>query len=132
MNKYMTKSEIEKLFEKALKVSENAHAPYSNFHVGAAVIGNNGKIYVGCNVENGSYGLTMCAERNAIFAAIADGCKNIKAVMIVAPTGHRTGPCGACRSVIDEFADGDIPVMFGESMEELVYSSSKKLYNNKW
>lgn len=128
----MTKAEVKSLFQKALKASENAYAPYSNFHVGAAVIGDNGKTYIGCNVENGSYGLTNCAERTAIFTAIADGCKKIRAVMIVAPTGHKVGPCGACRSVIDEFADGDIPVIFGESMEELVYSSSKKLYNNTW
>lgn len=128
----MKESEIKNLFNKALKASENAYAPYSNFHVGAAVIGDNGKIYVGCNVENASYGLTNCAERTAIFSAVADGCKKIRAVMIVAPTGHKTGPCGACRSVIDELADGDIPVFFGESMEELVYTSSKKLYNNTW
>lgn len=128
----MSPKEIQKLYLKALHASENAYAPYSNFHVGAAVYGDDGKIYVGCNVENASYGLTICAERSAIFNAISNGCKKIRAIMIVAPAGHKTGPCGACRSVIDELADGDIPVIFGESFSELVYTSSKKLYNNTW
>lgn len=124
--------DVKTLFEKALKASENAYAPYSNFRVGAAVVGDNGKIYTGCNIENASFGLTNCAERTAIFTAIADGCKKIKTVMIVAPTGHRTAPCGACRSVIYEFADGNIPIYFGESLEEVVMKPLNELYPNNF
>ena len=114
----------------AYQTSKNAYCPYSHFPVGAAVEGDDGKIYFGCNVENTSYGLTICAERNAIFSAVANGCKKIRSLVLVATEGHNTGPCGACRSVIDEFADGDIPVYFGEDVNNLIETSSKKLYSN--
>ena len=80
-----------------------AYAPYSKFHVGAAVLGASGKIYSGCNVENASYGLAICGERNAIFSAVNAGEKSIQAVVIYTPTSTATAPCGACRQVIREF-----------------------------
>lgn len=123
---------ILELWDTAREASEMAYCPYSKFPVGAAVEGDDGNIYYGCNVENGSYGLTMCAERNAIASAIVHGCKHILKVVIVAPRGHNVGPCGACRSVIDEFADGDIVVAFGEDPGNLVFTSSKRLYNNSF
>lgn len=92
-----------KLLEKAREASKNAYAKYSNFPVGACVLAGSGKIYVGCNVENASYGLTTCAERNAIFSAIANGEKEIKAVAIYSPEMENCLPCGACRQVIFEF-----------------------------
>lgn len=92
-----------KLVTAAKKVRLHAHAPYSKFKVGAAVLGDSGKRYIGCNVENASFGLTNCAERNAIAAAVANGEKKIRAVAIVADTNDLTPPCGACRQVIYEF-----------------------------
>ena len=92
-----------KLVAAAKKVRLRAYSPYSKFKVGAAVRADSGKIYIGCNVENASFGLTACAERNAIAAAVADGEKKITAVAIVADTDELTPPCGACRQVIYEF-----------------------------
>ena len=91
------------LYEAALAVRQRAYAPYSKFCVGAAVRTVDNSIYVGCNVENASYGLTCCAERNAIFAAVAAGKKDLKALCVVADTLEPVAPCGACRQVIREF-----------------------------
>lgn len=93
----------QELFEAALKARENAYAPYSLFKVGAAVRTSNGNIYSGCNVENGSFGLTCCAERCAIFRAIASGEKEFTAICVTADTAEPVSPCGACRQVMQEF-----------------------------
>jgi cytidine deaminase len=94
-----------KLEQAATKVMKNAHAPYSNFHVGAAILLTNGKIFSGCNVENASYGMSNCAERTAIFSAVAElGPKiEIQAVAVTNDQGVACSPCGACRQVIYEF-----------------------------
>ena len=94
-----------KLLHSAKQVMKNAHAPYSKFRVGAAILLTNGKIFVGCNVENASYGMTNCAERTAIFSAVAQiGPKiEIRAVSVVNDQGIPCSPCGACRQVIYEF-----------------------------
>ena len=94
-----------KLERAAAKVMRNAHAPYSNFHVGASILLTNGKIFLGCNVENASYGMTNCAERTAIFSAVAAlGPKiEIQAVAVANDHGVACSPCGACRQVIYEF-----------------------------
>ena len=103
------------LLEAARKASRAAYCPYSKFHVGAAVLAD-GKVFVGANVENASYGLTVCAERNALFAAILGGARRIEAVAVAcvdAPEGCDPAllmPCGACRQVIAEFAGPDTPV----------------------
>jgi cytidine deaminase len=91
--------------KKAAKtVSESAYCPYSNFRVGSAVVDESGRIFCGCNVENASFGLTSCAERNAIFQAVAAGAKKITCVVLYTPTPKpTTTPCGACRQVINEF-----------------------------
>lgn len=91
------------LLEKAKQASENAYVPYSKFNVGACVLTENDKIYTGCNFENSSFGLTICAERNAIGSAIADGEQKIKAVAIYSPNTKHCYPCGACRQVMHEF-----------------------------
>lgn len=93
----------EALVSAARQAKEKAYAPYSHFSVGAAVDGDDGKVYTGCNVENGSYGLTSCAERNAVFAAVAAGCRKIHSVAVVADEDY-TLPCGACRQVLAEFS----------------------------
>jgi len=94
-----------KLEQAAKKVMKNAHAPYSNFHVGAAILLTNGRVFSGCNVENASYGMTNCAERTAIFSAVAElGPKiEIEAVAVTNDHGVACSPCGACRQVIYEF-----------------------------
>lgn len=97
------------LIESARKAWENAYAPYSNFKVGSAVLTESGDIFAGCNVESASYGLAICAERNAIAAAVAQGNTRIEHIAVFADTDTLTSPCGACRQVIWEFG-GDIPV----------------------
>jgi len=96
---------VEKLMRSAKSVMKNAHVPYSHFRVGAAILLTNGKIFAGCNVENASYGMTNCAERTAIFSAVAEmGPKiEIRAVVVVNDQGVPCSPCGACRQVIYEF-----------------------------
>ena len=104
----------EQLLQAAREVASNAHAPCSNFFVGAAVLTDDGKIYQGCNVENASYGLTICAERAAIFSAVAgEGAANlrIRAIAVQTASGVPASPCGACRQVIYEF-NPDAIVLF--------------------
>jgi cytidine deaminase len=105
MKKSVTPALRKKLEQAASKVMKNAHAPYSNFRVGAAILLANGKIFSGCNVENASYGMTNCAERTAIFSAVAAlGPKiEIRAVVVANDQDGPCAPCGACRQVIYEF-----------------------------
>ena len=92
-----------RLVAAARRAARNAHAPYSRFRVGAAVLAGSGKTYAGGNVENASYGLACCAERTAIFAAVSAGERRIAAVAVYTPTPRPVTPCGACRQVINEF-----------------------------
>jgi cytidine deaminase len=103
-------SENETLIFAAKQARENAHAPYSNFRVGAALRATSGRIFGGCNVENATYGLTVCAERIAIFKAISEGERCFDAISVVTDTDVLTPPCGACRQLIWEFC-GDVPVI---------------------
>jgi cytidine deaminase len=96
-------STFRRLEQAARAATKACYAPYSKFRVGAAVLAGSGKIYSGCNVENASYGLCNCAERTAIFTAIAAGERKLKAVVVYTPTATPTAPCGACRQVINEF-----------------------------
>ena len=104
----MKKSE-KQLVEAARAVRLRAHAPFSGFKVGAALESASGEIITGCNVENASYGLTLCAERVAIFKAISEGEKQFTQIAVIADTAELTPPCSACRQIIWEFC-GDIPV----------------------
>lgn len=97
------------LIAAARRAREHAIAPYSSFRVGAAIQAADGRIITGCNIENASYGLTMCAERVALFKALSDGITGFTAVAVVADTPHPTPPCGACRQLIWEFC-GQVPV----------------------
>ena len=94
----------QEMLDIAKEVSKNAYAPFSKFVVGACILTTGGKYYSGCNVENSSYGLTICAERCAIFKAVSDGEKEIQAVAIYSPNTDECYPCGDCRQVIYEFA----------------------------
>lgn len=93
----------EELLRAAWEVRERAHAPFSKFKVGSALRDDSGRIFTGCNVENATYGLTMCAERVAIFKAISEGAGKIEQVVVVADTNTLTPPCGACRQLLWEF-----------------------------
>ncbi len=96
------------LIQAAIEARRNAYAPYSRFKVGAAVLTKEGKIFTGCNVENASYGLSMCAERVAIFKAVSEGYKDFIAIAVVADTDDPVKPCGACRQVMAEFGNFDV------------------------
>ena len=110
----------DRLLQLAQAAQENAHAPYSHFRVGAAVLLENGEIFTGCNVENASYGLTNCAERTAIFSAVAQlGPKwEIRAIAVVNDHGVPCSPCGACRQVIYEFGPDAVVFFQGKEGEQ--------------
>lgn len=101
-----------KLIAAARDAADNAYCPYSNYRVGAALLTEDGDIQTGCNVENGSYGLTVCAERVAVLAAVAKGKKKFKALALAAGNIEKPAtPCGACRQVLAEFCAPDMPVV---------------------
>jgi cytidine deaminase len=101
---------VDPLIDAALRAREHAHAPFSKFKVGAALLDDGGKIYTGCNVENATYGLTVCAERVAVFKAISEGACRFRRIAVAADTPVLTPPCGACRQILWEFC-GDIEVI---------------------
>ena len=98
------------IIQAALSARKNAHAPFSKFKVGAALEDVDGRIHTGCNVENATYGLTLCAERVAVFKAISEGARQFVRVVVAADTDTLTPPCGACRQILWEFC-GDVPVV---------------------
>ncbi len=114
-------SQTEQLIAQAMNVRKNAHAPYSDFPVGAAVMTKDGDTFVGCNVENASYGLAICAERNAICAAVAAGQSEIVCVVIAA--SGLASPCGACRQFIFEF---------GETIEVITINADDPREKKSW
>ena len=109
------------LMDKAKEASKMSYSPFSRFAVGASVLAKSGKIYTGCNVENSSFGMTICAERCAIFKAVSEGEREILAVAIYSPNADDCNPCGACRQVMFEFQDEESGVeIITENMGELV------------
>ncbi|WP_426349189.1 cytidine deaminase [Alloiococcus sp. CFN-8] len=113
--------DINELVTGALEAREKAYAPYSQFKVGAAVLVEDNSIYRGCNIENASFGATNCAERTAIFKAVSEGHKAIKAVAVTGDPNGYTFPCGICRQVIAEFAeDGNIPIIIVKNKEDYI------------
>lgn len=121
--------EYQFLIDEAFKSLQNAYAPYSNFKVGAVLITKNGKLFRGCNIENAAYGSTMCAERIAIFSAIASGVKSeeIEALAIVAKASPLAAPCGNCRQVISEFFLPDTPIILANHLNEYQETTIKEL-----
>lgn len=106
------------LLAAAQQARRQAYAPYSRYHVGAAVRGGSGQIYAGCNVENSSYGLSICAERSAVFAAVLGGERRIDALALFSPASPLAMPCGACRQVLNEFASPDAAVIVANEQGE--------------
>ena len=106
------------LLKQAAEVAARAYAPYSGFKVGAALLAADGRIFTGCNVENASYGLTLCAERNAVFAAVAAGVREFSALAVTADADAPPVPCGACLQVLAEFCDETFPILSGTTREQ--------------
>ena len=102
---------MEKLLQLAKQAREHAHVPYSKFPVGAAVLTKDGTVYQGCNIENASFGLTNCAERTAVFKAVSEGDKEFQTIVVTADTEGPVSPCGACRQVLVEFCEPEMPVV---------------------
>jgi cytidine deaminase len=115
----------DELIAVAWEARDKAYAPYSNFQVGAALLASDGRVYPGCNVENISYGLTNCAERVAIGAAVAAGVRSFEKVVVVADTAQPISPCGACRQVLAEF--GVKTVILANRTERLEFSLEELL-----
>lgn len=118
----MEKILIEKLIKKAIEMLNFSYAPYSNFHVGAALLTSEGEIYTGCNIENAAYGPSNCAERTAIFKAVSEGKKEFEAIAVV---GGKNGkienfcpPCGVCRQVLAEFCKKDFEIVLAKYTNE--------------
>ena len=107
----MNKTIRKELMQRAVDAKQTSYSPYSKFRVGASILTSDGVIYSGCNVENASYGLAICAERNAVFQAVFAGKKKIVAVAVTSDEKAFLTPCGACRQVISEFADGNTEII---------------------
>lgn len=101
---------MDPLAEAAIRARENAHAPFSHFQVGAALEDAEGRVHTGCNVENATYGLTVCAERVALFKAVSEGARRFRRIVVAADTTVLTPPCGACRQLLWEFC-GDLEIL---------------------
>ena len=115
------------LIDLAVKTSENAYVPYSHFPIGAVLVTDEGKIYTGVNVENASFGLTNCGERTAIFKAVSEGEHSFKELIIYGQTEKPVSPCGACRQVMAEFFEPDLPVTLVAKDKSTVVMTVKEL-----
>ena len=115
------------LVKTALDYRERAYAPYSNFKVGAAALFESGNVYGGCNIENASFGATNCAERTAIFTGVASGETKIKVIAIAGSTEEYTYPCGICRQVLCEFADGDAAVILVKNEDDYIVKTMEEV-----
>ena len=120
---------MDELYQAARQAADTAYAPYSHFRVGAALLDKDGTVFTGCNVENRSYGLTICAERGAVMKAVSCGSRSFIALAIATPdSDYPVGPCGACRQVLSEFMENSAPVRFAGSGPETVNTTIGELY----
>ncbi len=122
----MNEKLLKKAFEYAKEIRNNAYAPYSHFLVGAALVTKDGKIFTGCNIENASFGLTVCAERVAIFKAVSEGERDFDFLVVVTDTNPPASPCGACRQVIREFGK-DMEVVVANLKGDMIKKSLSEL-----
>ncbi len=118
----------DELVERAKEARSMAHAPYSNFEVGAALLAADGRVFTGCNIENSTYGLTMCAERVAIFKAVSEGAQEISKIAVVADFDNPTPPCGCCRQMIWEFSSDDTEVILANLSGDVQKFAIKELF----
>lgn len=117
----------EQWMNSVLEARKMAYVPYSGFPVGAVLVGKDGELYQGCNIENSSYGLSNCAERTALFKAVSIGVKEFKALVVTGDTEGPISPCGACRQVISEFCAEDMPVYLTNIQGEVLETTVGKL-----
>ncbi len=117
----------QKLIEAAKRAKNNSYSPYSNFRVGAALLSKTGKIFTGCNIENSSYSLTICAERTAIFKAISEGQRKFRAIAISSDMKEIIPPCGACRQVLMDLASDIDVILCGSDKKPIIIKLSKLL-----
>jgi cytidine deaminase len=123
--------DIDRLFALALEASGASYSPYSRFKVGAALQCSDGSVFTGTNIENRSFGLTTCAERNALAAAVGAGKRGFSGIVVATPdAAYPVSPCGACRQVLSEFLAPEAPVVFGSSADELVVTTMGQLFPN--
>ncbi|MDI3547709.1 MAG: cytidine deaminase [Halanaerobiales bacterium] len=122
----MNKTTKEELIKKAKEARKKAYTPYSHFPVGAALLTKEGKVFTGANIENASFSLTNCAERTAIFKAVSEGYRQFEALAVVADSERPISPCGACRQVINEFAE-DMPVIMTNLKGDVLELKSSEL-----
>ena len=120
-------NDFDMLSEVANEAAKKAYAPYSNFKVGAALLSISGEVFSGCNIENGSYSLTCCAERVAIFKAVSSGVVDFKTLLVTSDTSKPISPCGACRQVMSEFFDESVLIILTNSKQEKIELSIKDL-----
>mgnify|MGYP002845944668 FL=1 len=126
-NSTLTHEEFDRLLEAAKGALANAHSPYSGLRVGAALLARDGSVHAGCNVESASYGLTICAERNAAFRAVADGVSGFRAVVITTDRDGALMPCGACRQILHELEPGLEVVVVGAAGDRVDSTISELL-----
>ena len=115
------------LINLAIETSKKAYVPYSHFPIGAVLVAKNGQIFTGVNIENASFGLTNCGERTAIFKAVSEGVTDFKELIVYGETKHPISPCGACRQVMAEFFEPDLPVTLVSKDKSTVVMTVKEL-----
>ncbi len=120
-------SSPDSLIEAATQARDRAWAPFSKFKVGAAIVDESGRVFTGCNIENATYGLTICAERVAVFKAISEGATKLMRIAVVADTGTLTPPCGACRQILWEFC-GDAALTLANLAGRVETISLKQIF----
>ena len=119
--------EYKDLAKRAVEAKDTSMPKYSNFHVGAALLTDGGKVYKGGNIESASYSLTICAERTALFKALSEGERNFKAISITSDADDFTPPCGACRQVLNDFCGGDLDIVLINKTDDLKIFKLKEL-----
>jgi cytidine deaminase len=124
----ISREDLLKLVDEALKVLPNSYAPYSNIHVASAILAESGRVYRGVNVENSSYGLTICAERSAVSAMITSGDRKPLAVAVVTDLEEPIPPCGACRQVIAEFNPEAVLIMYSAKSKKYIVKNLKEIF----